>query len=228
MTIDDETLMAFADGELSEAERANVAAALAQDEALRRKLAAHQALRARLSASFDSTLDEAVPPRLLAGAASRNVIDFQQHHRRRWAAREWAAMAASLALGVVIGVGAMRADTPAIVARGDGLVAHGALARALDVQLAADPARDVRIGLSFRTHDGSYCRTFELTQASASAVACRHDGEWRIALATASALGGEVRMAGAAPEVLAVVDAMIEGEPLDARAEAGARANDWR
>jgi hypothetical protein len=45
---------------------------------------------------------------------------------------------------------------------------------------------------------------------------------------TAQGGGGEVRMAGAPEAILAAVDAMIVGEPLDQAAEQQARARDWR
>lgn len=231
MNIDDEKLMAYCDGELPASERAQIEAALTEDEALRAKLAAHQALRARLSAAFDSALAEPVPPALLAATQKpreTKIVDLAQRRALTWSAREWGAMAASLAIGAVIGIGAMNATPPMIVARESGLSAHGALARALDAQLASDEAGHVRIGLSFRARDGAYCRTFDLTQSGVSGLACRNDREsWDIAM-TAAGSGGEVRTAGAPNQIMAAVDAMIVGEPFDAAREKAARDAGWR
>jgi len=43
-----------------------------------------------------------------------------------------------------------------------------------------------------------------------------------------SATGGEIRMAGASQDILAAVDAMIDGEPLDTEAERQMRDAGWR
>ena len=110
----------------------------------------------------------------------------------------------------------------------NGLQAQGALSQALNTQLASDEAGAVRIGVSFRNHDGAYCRTFDLNEGGASGVACRDNNGWSIPLLSGSATGGEVRTAGASTEVLNAVDAMIEGDPLDATAERTARDSDWR
>ena len=55
MKYDDETLMAFADGELDEARRAEIAAALDQDPSLAQRVERHRALRARVVDAFGPT-----------------------------------------------------------------------------------------------------------------------------------------------------------------------------
>jgi hypothetical protein len=229
MSVDEETLVAFADGELSGDDAAAVEAALASDPALREKLAAHQSLRTQLSAAFDGALTEPVPARLSEAAQPRTaeVVNLADRRAIKWSAREWGAMAASIAAGLLIGVGVMNTQAPMMAAANGGLQARGALARALDTQLASDEPGKVRIGLSFASQDGSYCRTFSLTSSDTSGLACRDGEAWTIAM-TAQGGGGEVRMAGAPEAILAAVDAMIVGEPLDQAAEQQARARDWR
>jgi hypothetical protein len=236
MTIDDEKLMAYCDGELPAAEAAHIEAELAQDETLRAKLAAHLALRTRLSRAFDGALSEPVPTALLTAAQrprEGEIIDFAQARTRKgpkleWSMREWAAVAASLAIGAVIGLGVMNAEAPMIVTAENGLAAHGALAHALDDQLASDSAGAVRIGVSFRAQNGGYCRTFALTLSGVTGLACRSDGEtWDIAM-TAASSGGEVRTAGSSEQIMNAVDGMIAGEPFDAAREKAARDADWR
>ena len=229
MSVDDETLMAFADGELSGDERAAVEAALAGDPALREKVEAHRQLRSRLSMAFDGALSEPIPERLSAPLKPKaaEVVNLADRRARKWAAREWGAMAASVAAGLLIGIGLMNTQAPLMAASNSGLEARGALAQALDTQLAAEEAGDVRIGLSFASQDGNYCRTFSVTRSNTSGLACREGDGWTIAM-TAQGGGGEVRMAGAPEAILSAVDAMIAGEPLDQSAEEEARARGWR
>jgi hypothetical protein len=229
MSVDDETLMAFADGELSSDERAAVEAALAADPGLRQKLEAHRQLRSRLSAAFDGALSEAVPERLSAVAKQQGaeVVNLADRRARKWAAREWGAMAASVAAGLLIGVGVMNAQAPLIAASKGGLEARGALAQALNTQLASDESDAVRIGLSFASQAGNYCRTFIVTRSNTSGLACREGDGWTIAM-TAQGGGGEVRMAGAPEAILNAVDAIIVGEPLDQAGEERARSSGWR
>jgi hypothetical protein len=233
MTMDDDKLVAYADGELEPAERAEIERAMASDAKLRERVTEHQRLRARLSASFDGALDEPVPERLLAAARGPTrrgeIVDLASQRAARWpAARQWGAMAASLAAGLLIGIGVMNAQAPLIAVTGDGMSAHGALARALDTQLASDEAGAVRIGLSFRAQDGGYCRTFDLIERNTAGLACRSGDGWNVAMTAAHEGGGQVRQAAAPTEILNAVDAMIDGEPLDATREDQARDAGWQ
>jgi hypothetical protein len=231
MSVDTEKLIAFADGELTGADRAEVEAALAEDPALREQLEAHRQVSTRLSAAFDGALSEPVPQRLTEAAQmprQGEVIDFTARRAAKWSFREYGAMAASIALGLVVGIGVLQPPEPMVATAATGLEAQGALSQALNTQLASDETGAVRIGVSFRNHDGDYCRTFDLTQGGASGVACRDNNRWNIPLLSGSAAGGEVRTAGASTEVLNAVDAMIEGDPLDAAAERTARDANWR
>ena len=235
MTFDDATLMAYADGELSAEERAEIERALAADPALRAQLETHQKMRAQLSGAYADLLDEPVPERLLSAARgpapqAAEVVDFRARReaKAKWSVREWGAMAASLVGGLVIGLGAMNAQAPLIAVTEGGMSARGTLERALDTQLASDEAGAVRIGLSFRTEDAGYCRTFELTRRGTSGIACRDTDGWNVAMTAAQGAQGDVRMAGASEAVLNVVATMIDGDPLDAEAEAAARDAGWQ
>lgn len=68
MTLPDETIMAYADGELEPAERAAVEAAMAADPKLAERVEQHRALRKKLNAAFDPVLMETVPNSLVASA----------------------------------------------------------------------------------------------------------------------------------------------------------------
>jgi anti-sigma factor RsiW len=70
MSIPDETLMAYADGELEPAQRAEVEAAMAADPKVAERVERHRALRRKLNAAFDPVLQETVPHALIAAARS--------------------------------------------------------------------------------------------------------------------------------------------------------------
>jgi hypothetical protein len=245
VNLDDETLMAYADGELEPAQRAQIAAALEQDPALAARVEKHRALRAEVSGAFAAVLTDPVPERLriaatgiVAPAARGNVVRFPTRGNRApatpWRAREWLAMAASVVLGVVI---ASRAFSPAgtemITASTGALAARGALATALDQQLAGNQPNDgaVSIGLTFKARDGSYCRSFALRESGTSGLACRAGDEWRIpVVASADAAGGDFRQAAGSipPAVMQAIEARIAGDALAAPEEAEARAAGWK
>ena len=229
MAVDDDKLMAFLDGELNELERRRVEAALAEDAALAARLDEQRRLRERLQAHYAPVAEEEVPERFRALLES-NVVDMPapaSRPRPLW--QSLTAIAATLVLGIFVG----RAwPESATVASEEGvLVARGALADALDTQLASAQGADAatRIGVSFVRADGSACRTFD--SAALSGIACRGDDDWRLVM-TAAGSGrqdSEYRQAGAsAPLVLEAAQAMMAGEPLDAAAERRARDSGWR
>jgi len=149
-----------------------------------------------------------------------------------WRLREWGEMAASLAIGAVISWKLFApANTELITARNGNLVASGALAGALDSQLASAQTGNepVLIGLSFITHDNHYCRSFAVSAAATAGLACRVDGEWRIPVTAAATSGDGLRQATSPPPaVMGLIQARIAGEALDAAGEAGARQSGWR
>ena len=71
MTISDETLMAYADGELDSAARASVEAAMQEDPEIGRRVARHRALREAMQGAFSTVLNEPVPDRLIQAARQR-------------------------------------------------------------------------------------------------------------------------------------------------------------
>ncbi|MBC8027643.1 MAG: anti-sigma factor [Steroidobacteraceae bacterium] len=244
MTCDDETLMAYVDGELDDARRAEIAAALQNDPVLRQRVETQRALRARVAGAYSAVPEDAVPDALLAAArgpkaaaSNGNVVQFPKRAAQApappWRAREWFAMAASLVLGIVI---SWRAFAPggALIETSDGaLVARGELAKALDGQRVIDNSADriVSIGLSFETRGGGYCRSFALPGPQTTGLACREKGEWQIpATAASNSSRSDMQQAAGAipPAILAAIEARISGEPLDAAGEASAVRDGWR
>jgi hypothetical protein len=222
----EELIIAYVDGELAPAVRARFEAEIAADPALAAQIARHSALARQVSAAYAATLEEPIPPQLLAVAAAAN-------DRRRSAAPPrlipWAAAAAALVVGVFAGRLALPASGP-LDARDGALVARGQLASALSSGLAAQPGA-VKVGLTLRTPDGGYCRTFQSAPDRLAGLACRRDGRWlaRTVTAWSPAAAPAYRTAASEipPEVLAAVDA-LGGQPLDAAAERAARDKGWR
>ena len=253
MTITDETLMAFADGELDDAARAAVELALHTDPQLAKRVAEHRALRQRIQAAYSAELSEPVPERLLSAAKRRadasgtNVVNLQDARdamardtARARPLRTWwgpaGSIAASLVIGVGLGYGLWHQSSPLTRNAGGALVASGQLAQGLSQQLAADgsAAAAVQIGISFLARSGDYCRTFVLSGAiSPAGVACHHGQEWQILTLSQSAASGSAtagyRTAASemSPAILQAVQELISGEPLDATAEAAARSKGW-
>jgi len=242
MTLDDETLMAYADGELDAPTRAAVEAAIAADPAVAQRVAQHRALRSRLQAAFDPVLAEPLPERLLAttrgtatAARSGNLIALRRISAVRWSWPQLGtALAASLLLGVLLGPWLLRKPVP-LMTRDGALLAGGSLARALSQQLASTQSADapVQVGVSFRSRSGDYCRTFVIREKNALAgLACHAHGNWRLealAASEAAAESGGYRPAASTlpPAVASTLDALIAGEPFDARAEVAAREHGW-
>jgi hypothetical protein len=241
MSFDDQTLMAFVDGELDAERAAAIERALAADAALSARVAVLRAQRRRVEAAFAPVLDEPMPDRLsglLRGEApaadGATVVPLAQARAARerrgnsavaWGWAQWGGMAASVLIGLLLGL--------QFSGRGsDDGIAVGAVEHALSTQLAsaAVAAPAVAVQLSFVDRDGAYCRTF--STAAVAGLACRADGSWAVhsVAAAASAPDGALRQAAAAlpRAVLEAVDQRIAGNALDAAAERQARDGGWR
>jgi hypothetical protein len=245
---DDETVMAYADGELEEARRAEIAAAIAQDPALAKRVQQHRALRADIAGAYSGVLDQPVPDHLReaarAGSASSdnssaqkqagNVVQFPTRVTRApatpWRAREWTAMAASVLVGVFL---TWRFTGNDFGASDGSLVARGELARALNMQLAANQTGDapVAIGITFKSSEGEWCRSFLVRETATAGLACHVDDQWRIAVTTGAKVeGGDLRQAAAAmpPVILDAIESRRADDPLGANDELAARDSGWK
>lgn len=230
MTEDDE-FFAWLDGELAPAQAAEMEARVAADPRLSAVAAEHRAMRSRLRAAFDTLLEAPLPERLQAAVRpSAKVIDFGVAKRARSmpSVAQWAAMAATLAVGVLGGTFVPQRSSP-VEASGGKIYAAAGLKRALDTELASAPAGDVRIGMTFRDQGGEICRSF--TEEAGSGLACREGGRWELKglFATPEGQGGAYRMAaGMDPNLAALVGSTMAGEPFDAAQEKAAKTKGWR
>jgi len=255
MSFSDETLMAYADGELGEATRLEVEAAMRRDSSIARRVA-------RLRAARDEMFAEQGP----SGGRSRqaaNVVQLaavraqrvatqqaaRKAARRVWGWREWSALGLVMVLGLAAGKFGLAHWQPGwlgdpvvvpteVVSRNGVLVAQGRLDEILSQQMggAAPSEGNVRVGLSFLSREGGYCRSFTLVGGNQDLVgiACRASEEWRVPVlvqnARPQAAMGAYRMAGTEmpTAVLEAIDQRIVGGMLDTRAEVEALRRNWQ
>jgi hypothetical protein len=252
MRFSEETLMAYADGELNADTRAAVDMAMQSDtdlaDAIALQIENRQALIANLHAAFDSALEEEVPARLINAAGTESIANTEsavesasarstssKTWARSWGPLQWSAIVASVLLGVLIGRFALeRSEGPFTVEAGR-VMARDELHEALRIQASGVFNRDtgIQLGVSYLAKSGDYCRTFTLKDANVLAgLACHRQDGWMIDALTRTNTDatGAYRMAGAAiPAVLlGIVESTIAGDPLDATQEAEARERGWR
>jgi Putative zinc-finger len=245
MSITDEQLMAYTDGELSPAEAAEVERALAIDEGLAAKAAAladgRALARRALGAAppVSDSLAAAIRTMAAADAVRRQatpaaqVIDLAS--RRRTVPFWQLPIAASIALGVGLFGGWLGKPQGApsgglaIAAIDDGaLVEALATMKSGERAMIGDEAKFAAIA-TFRDGSGQLCREFEHDSVEAGtviAVACRDDDAWAIRFAVAAAATDAEGYAPASS--LDTLDAWLSateaGAPLSDEEEAAALA----
>lgn len=205
-TLDEETLLAYVDGQLDPARAAEVEARLAEDPEARETVRIFRESAALLHGRFDAPLHEPIPERLLAtlrdtpvneadgrgddGRGNGKVVSLDARRRPLTFSAPTLAMAASLALVVGFGggyltLGLSGGDPDAAILQQvlDG-TASGVTIRTADTQLTPMT--------TFRTGDGRYCREYEkLTERASTGIACRDaDGRWQPQIEVAQSLLG--------------------------------------
>lgn len=164
----------------------------------------------------------------LAAARSSRVLPVPANNtvRSSWRWPQFAAMAASLALGVMVGGPLLTGDGTGGGAEGGSLVfASADLNAMLDTVPSGQAVNLASLGtgevvLTFRNVDGQLCRQFMVagSAGTSDALACaQKDGGWQVeAFGRRAAPAGEMKLAGgdAAVSVVAAVDDMIDSDPL--------------
>lgn len=233
MIYDRTTIAAFVDGELDLVSAKRIEKAIETDAGLAHEIKQERALRSRLAGHYSPVLDEVLPDQLtalLSGSVDSSLEDRRAARTARWyqpSVMQWGAMAASLVVGLMIGGTALNRDAGYVRDDGGQVVASGALADALNTQLASNqPANaTVRIGTSFAAKGGGYCRTFE--SASLDGIACAEGDDWKLRQTLSGDGASEYRQASAGALAEAAA-AMMAGEPLDAAGERAAKAKSWK
>jgi hypothetical protein len=239
----EDEIAAFVDGELDEAARARIAAALDSDPEAAALAVRLRETDALLRDAFAAPLGEEVPKAIAAtlAAPTAAVLPFRVLPRR---AQVWvpAALAASLALvaglagGMMLDLGEASRPAAAILALGP---AEDQLAQALDRVPSGEAEGRMRPLASFVV-DSGVCREFEMLDAAAAptgfGMACRDGEGWSVIFAVATRDdGAEADGSGFVPASGAVVDAagplldtLGAGPALDPAAEREAIARGWR
>ncbi|WP_136658864.1 zf-HC2 domain-containing protein [Nitratireductor sp. XY-223] len=234
----DETLMAFADGELPPEEREAVERALENDPALGERVAAFLDSRMRAQDALKPLLDEPVPEALAARVSGMigeqsNVTAFRQRQAGA-PARRWALpLAASVALvaGALGGylAGISGPDTESGLRMADlsqpGIVtALNSVASGAETGLAA--GERFRAIASYRDADNTLCREFEVDHADGStvvAVACLPDGTWELQFTVVAQQNSSGYAPASSLEALdAYLSAVGAGAPMSAEEEEAA------
>lgn len=222
----DQRLLAYIDNELTPDERSLFEADLAADDRLAGEVAKHRGLSARIAAAYAPVATESPPARLKIAAGAAILAGG---HRFGWL--ELAGLAAALAVGVTAGA-LFWPEPGALVTRGGVLIARGDLDKILTTALAAQGG-PIKVGLTFKTKAGHYCRTFQSAPDRLAGVACRDQGHWLTRTVTAlspppATPAGPAADTAIPPAVQASVDAIIDGTPMDASAERATRDRGWK
>ncbi len=241
---DDETLMAFADGELDEKTRQAVEKAMDSDEALVERVALFIRTAALSKQALDPLLDQPVPEALRAsvaemtdgdaGEAEDTVVPFAAPARQTAGGRSRWAMPLAASVALVVGglAGFLIAQTPNDAA--GGLTAarfdQSGLSEALRSVAAGDEITlkesgdRLRMIASFRNVDDQLCREFEIDRPDRTtfvSVACRAGDTWSVQFTVAAASQSDSGYAPASS--LEALDAYLQavgaGEPLSEEAE---------
>lgn len=231
MNISDERLSAFLDAELPEAEMEAIRQALADNEQLAERLA-ELAMVDELVALSAATIDARPLPApinhlLAASEPDAKILTFPLARRARQLVQNNLAIAASLVLAIL--VGGFQLLVPAqdhwqAVAQ---LLETGASGR----QLTASDGSRLTARLSFVDQQGNYCRQFQLRDRAgvSEQIACRRQGDWQAvaSVPVKPRAPGSYQTASGASPLDDQLDQMINGDPLDAAAEAAAIAQRW-
>lgn len=228
-------IIAYVDGELGPLEALRLERAMEADPAIAAQVERHRNLREAVAGHFAPVAEEPLPERLsglLHG--ENNVVAFPQPRRtesRSGQGGRYAALAAMLVAGLMVGQLLPRTASGPIGQQGEVVMAQGELADALDSQLASAPqASPYRIGVSFRSTDNRYCRTF--SAAAGAGIGCHDERGWAlerfVAGGPAGRAGAYAQAASPSAEISAAAQDMMAGAPLDSRQEKEAKARGWR
>ncbi len=238
MIFDDETLMAFADGELDEATTQAVERAMETDDALVMRVAEFIETRATareaftpaepVPAALDAAVRGMVERHRAAEQPASNVVSLGAARTRRFgfAQQSWQLpLAASLATAIASGfIGYQLGQSPGAAPVEPGLdgFSSAEIASVLDSAASgdevtiADGSGRVRLISSFNEQSGALCREYEIDRsagASVVAVSCRDDSDWSMRFAVAAPAGGDGYAPASSLDALEAYLGAIEAGP---------------
>ena len=244
MNINDETLSAFLDSELSEHEMEQVRKALETNDELVMRLAElsevdmlvkEHATRiddAPLSDSLAKTVAKLDTP-TTKNTSNSNVVALTPWQTVKQSANKSLAIAASIA--VVFGIAMTSYLQPH---NAQNLFVASNTASALNTQLSSSVFEQsdgsvFSAQLSFKNQQGELCRQYVLSSnnTTQTSIACKTQSGWQIKAQTAaqqSNNGAQYQAASNNSELDAVIDSMISGAPLDRAQEQQAISAKWQ
>jgi anti-sigma factor RsiW len=235
---DDETLMAYADGEADARTAAAVEAAMRDDDALAARVALFRGTREAVRAEARAREDE-VPAALRRSVEQMVAADRERRasvaqtaeiaplrraandDRPTWRRIVALPVAASLVAAVIAGTIGYRMagqDAPLaggvmVAGLGDGAIPAALMSTPSGEETELTGAEErLRAIATFRSADGRLCREFEVDSAAAGTttvtVACHAPGGWQVNFAAVSPLAGD----GYAPaSSMDALDAYLDG-----------------
>ena len=235
MKIPDEMLSAFVNGKLDAEERRRIEQAIARDRKIAQRVAKQRANRSGSRAAHDdvarasSRTRRDIANRLYPGPAQ--VIDLAQVRavRERTGRRRRGHIGPRVLIVATLAIGSATGALLAWLSAGDTLthfqdgrlVARGALTRALNEQIVGDTAAagNIRVTSTYRTREGSYCRTFTVSGPQMLAgLACRIRGAWQVQTLLTNT---------AAPALLLELNKNVSPTPIPSGTEVQLRTHDW-
>lgn len=239
---DDETLMAFADGELDAAISQRLETALQTDEVLAERLAVFLDTRMAVGSAMKPLINEPVPDALTesvrrmvearetkpAETPQNNVVALQRVDKPADRSRkQWLMPIAASILAVITGAGGYMAGRTG----GQPATPSSAVFAALDSQQSGS---DISLGQNEMLHivssfvdgRGDLCREYEMKrqQETTVTISCRSNGAWVTRLAISSPEVEGYVPASAQETIDAYLTSIEAGEPLGLAAEKTALA----
>jgi hypothetical protein len=234
---DDLALSALLDGELSIDDAAALRRRLTRDPQLSRRLEELQEVDEGLRGAYGGIAQERLPAQVLG------LLPAEHRSRARvpWQVAAGLGLAAGILLTLLV-LARVHAPGPPGLLLERGEVERGS---ALEAALETDPSgRSHPLGrawsatprLTFRSVEGAPCRVADLRgeRGSMEALACRRDGDWKVALLgpltdPGSSSGAYRPATGTATSGIdAAVAALASGEPLDRGREAAWISSGWQ
>ncbi len=248
MKINDETLSAFLDNELSEAEMETVREAMIEDEALAEQLAELASADAAvintyseidgvpLPQSIKDLLDEQNSEVSKASKTGNNVVSFPLWKRTINKLAEVKSLAAAAAVAAIVLSGNL------LLVDSDNsnnkTTQFALINQVLDSQASGMPItsgdQEILVRASFKSKTGDYCRQFKLTQASASSekIACKQQNTWQVVASSESKpvnteQNNQYQTATGQGELDAEIDRLIDGQFYNQEQEKLLIEQDW-
>ena len=235
MTITDETLCAFLDGELAPEEESHLRNQLAIDEILAERLETLAAVDRQMQVALSVIDNTPIPEnirRLTAELDMRNkVVKLSLWKRTHQNFQHYAVAAASLTavVGFVLGHSLQNETTQAV--QNWQSIAAILENQAGGISTKVSDTVAVTTNLTFFNQEGEYCRQFSVNTVDARKsqnIACRSEGEWRLQASIPEAESqGDYQAASGPGPIDQILDIMMKGQVLNADDEKNAINSAW-